>query len=364
MRCEALAASKLPTSMPDGRIHNFSAGPGTLPTEVLNMAQEGLCNFRGAGMGVMEMSHRSPEFESILNGAENLLRELLGIPDDYRVLFLQGGASMQFAQIPIAFGAPKYVVIGAWGEKAAAEAGMEPIWTDKDQGYRHVPMWEDLDLGNGVVHITTNETIHGVEFASDPPEGAEIIADASSNIVSRPMDVSRYAMIYAGAQKNLGPAGVTIAIMRDSLLSRHRDCAPTMLDYRVHAKNGSLYNTPPCWPIFMVGLVLQWVKANGGATGMAKRNEEKSATVYGALDGSEGFYRPHALDRSRMNVVFTLRDEKLTTAFVNEANSLGLNGLAGHRAVGGIRASLYNAMPIEGARALAEFMSDFARRHG
>jgi len=346
------------------RVFNFSAGPGTLPLPVLEAAERGLYDYEGTGMGVMEMSHRSSAFEAILDATEADLRQVMGIPTDYKVLFLQGGASLQFAQIPMAFETPRYVVTGAWGEKAAEAAGAEPIWTDVANGYRSVPAFEDLEVGAGTIHLTTNETIHGVEFPTDPPAGMRVIADASSNILSRPMDVSRYAMIYAGAQKNLGPAGVTVAILNDELLSRHRNDVPAMLDYRVHAKNRSLYNTPPCWPIFVVGLVVKWVIQQGGVVGMAARNATKSGAVYDAIDRSNGFYRPHAHHRSRMNVVFTLPSKELSERFVSEAAGMGMDGLAGHRSIGGIRASLYNAMPVEGAMKLAEFMDEFARRHG
>ncbi len=354
------------------RVFNFSAGPSTLPVPVLEQAQADMLDYRGTGMSVMEMSHRGGLFEEILQNAKADLRTLLGIPDGYQVLFLQGGASLQFSMVPMAFLAPgeraDYVVTGAWGQKAVEAARLAGeacvAWDGGEDGFRDVP--DALPSGGSYVHLTSNETIQGVQFSADPTADAPVVCDMSSDILSRPVDVSSYALIYAGAQKNMGPAGATVVIVRDEFLSRQKAGLPPMLDYRVHAKNDSMYNTPPTWSIYVSGLVYRHLIDTGGLAATQARNEAKAKLIYDAVDGSGGFYVGHAAPRarSRMNVVFTLRNDSLTKRFVSEATAQGLDGLKGHRALGGVRASIYNAFPMEGCHALAQFMEDFARRHG
>jgi phosphoserine aminotransferase len=354
------------------RVFNFSAGPSTLPLRVLEQAQAEMLDYRGTGMSVMEMSHRSAPFEAILAEAQADLRTLLGIPDGYRTLFLQGGASLQFAMIPMAFlpqgGHADYVVTGAWGQKAVESARTvgeaNVVWDGSADSFRAVPA--EISSDAAYVHTTSNETIHGVQFSTDPETGVPLVCDMSSDILSRPIDVSRYALIYAGAQKNMGPAGTTLVIVSDEFLATHKPGLPPMLDYRVHVKNDSMYNTPTTWSIYLCGLVYKHLLATGGLAGVQARNEEKASLLYRTIDGSEGFYQGHAMPgaRSTMNVVFTLRDDSLTKQFVKEAEAAGLDGLKGHRSVGGCRASIYNAFPIEGCQELAKFMEAFAHRHG
>lgn len=356
------------------RVFNFSAGPSTLPLPVLQQAQAEMLDFRGTGMSVMEMSHRSAAFEHILAEAQADLRSLLGIPDGYRTLFLQGGASLQFAMIPMAFLNPgeraDYVVSGAWGQKAVESArtlGEACVaWDGSEDNFRSTP--SEIPAGNGAayLHTTSNETIHGVQFPGDPAVEAPLVCDMSSDILSRPVDIAKYALIYAGAQKNMGPAGATLVVISDELLAKHKSNLPPMLDYRIHVKNDSMYNTPTTWSIYICGLVYKFLLATGGLEGAKARNEEKAELLYGAIDASEGFYQGHAVveARSNMNVVFTLRDDSLTKTFVKEAEAAGFDGLKGHRSVGGCRASIYNAFPVEGCRELAGFMEAFAHRHG
>ncbi len=362
-------------SQPYNRVFNFSAGPCTLPVEVLEEISKDLFNFKGSGVSVMEMSHRDKPFEKILAEAEADLRTLMGIPDDYRVLFLQGGASLQFMMAPGAFLHPgktaQYVVTGAWGKKALASAKMigdvEVLFDGKSGGYSDVPDWGGLNTkaDAAYIHFTTNETIEGPQFKSDPTLPAPIICDMSSDILSRPVDVSKYAMIYAGAQKNMGPAGATVVIIRDDFLATQRDGLQPMLDYKVFNENSSMYNTPPCWSIYVAGLVYKHVLAQGGLSAQATRNQKKADTIYIAIDGSAGFYKGHAAThcRSTMNVTFTLPSEDMTKAFLVEAAAKQLDSLKGHRSVGGLRASIYNAFPQEGADALAALMEDFAARN-
>lgn len=361
-------------SQPYDRIFNFSAGPCTLPVEVLEEARDGLMNYKGAGMSVMEMSHRSPAYEAIIAEAEKDIRSLLSIPDSYKVLFLQGGASMQFSMIPMCFlgegQTAEYITTGTWGQKAIEAAQLighvNEVYSGKADGFRCAPSSAELDLrpDAAYTHFTSNETVQGVEFPDDPSRKATWICDMSSDILSRKVDVDKYAMIYAGAQKNMGPAGVALAIVREDMLPRIPDSAQPMLDYRVHADNGSMYNTPPCWTIFMCGLVYKWVHRLGGVTEMNRRNKEKSALLYKAIDESSGFYKGHASKevRSIMNVTFTLPDEETTKRFIKEAEANRLDGLKGHRSLGGCRASIYNAFPLEGCQTLAEFMGDFASK--
>jgi phosphoserine aminotransferase len=363
-------------AQPYDRIFNFSAGPSTLPVPVLEQVQSELLNYSGTGMSVMEMSHRSAAFEGILAKAKADFKELFQVPEGYHVLFLQGGASTQFATVPMAFLAPgkvaQYVLTGSWGKKAIESAkpygASRVIFDGKAGNYSSIPANftpEPTDDAS-YTHFTTNETIQGVQFAEDPIWEGDLVADMSSDIASRPLDVSRYAMFYAGAQKNVGPAGVTLVVIKDEFLAKTATNLPPMFDYKVQAENDSLYNTPPTFGIYVCGLVFQYLLDNGGLTGAQARNEKKAAIIYEAIDNSQGFYRGHATpeSRSKMNVTFTLPSEELTKAFLKEADSQRLDGLKGHRSVGGIRASIYNAFPDEGCLALTELMSEFAKRHG
>ncbi len=359
-----------------GRIFNFSAGPSTLPIEVLEQAQRDLLNYDGSGMSVMEMSHRSAPFESIINRAEADLRALLAIPDDYSVLFLQGGASLQFSMIAMNFLAEGqeagYIVTGAWGEKALESAQLEgsakEVHSQKEGGYKKAPSWAEIPDCRGLayVHCTSNETIQGVEFSSDPsPLGAPIICDMSSDILSRPVHVSAYDLIYAGAQKNMGPAGLVVVIAKKSFLAGAKSGLGPMLDYKVQDKNKSLYNTPPCWSIYVTGLVFQHLLSTGGISGAEARNRAKAKVIYDAIDQSDGFFKGHAEvgSRSLMNITFTLPSDELTSQFIKACDQTQLDGLKGHRSVGGCRASVYNAFPREGCDRLAELMADFRKSH-
>ncbi|MBK9164508.1 MAG: 3-phosphoserine/phosphohydroxythreonine transaminase [Acidobacteria bacterium] len=358
------------------RIFNFSAGPAVMPEPVLERAREELLSLGGAGMSVMEMSHRSPEFESVLHKAEAGIRELLGLPADYRVLFTYGGATMQFSMVPMNLlrgGHADYITTGAWGEKAIAEARrfgpVNESFTTKGSGFRSVPLADEVAFSadSAFVHYTSNETIDGVEFPYDLEAGGiPVVCDASSNILSRPIDVSKYALIYAGAQKNIGPSGVTVVIIRDDLLERTPDGLPQLLDYRSYAKADSMPNTPNTWGIYLIGLVTDWLSEQGGLAAMAERNRAKAKLLYEAIDASDGFYRGHAerSARSLMNVTFRLPSEELEESFCTEAERCGMSGLRGHRSVGGIRASIYNAFPHEGVTALVEFMREFRDTNG
>ena len=358
------------------RVFNFSAGPAVLPEAVLARARDEMLDWHGSGMSVMEMSHRGKEFESIIARAESDLRTLLSIPDGYRVLFLQGGASLQFSMIPQnlmgAGGRADYVHTGEWAKKAIAEARrfgtVNVAASAEDRNFSYVPPqagWK-LSADAAYVHVTTNETIGGVEYHWVPDTGAvPLVADMSSHILSRPVEVSRYGLIYAGAQKNIGPAGLAIVIVREDLIGRAPAGTPSMLDYKVMADNGSMYNTPPTYGVYMAGLVFEWLLGLGGLAAMERLNREKAGLLYELIDRS-GFYSNPVdkSDRSLMNIPFRLRDEALDDTFLKEAGAAGLVQLKGHRSVGGMRASVYNAMPLEGVRALASFMSDFERRHG
>jgi len=362
------------------RIWNFSAGPAVLPAEVLEQVRDELLDWHGAGCGVMEMSHRGKEFTSIIETAEADLRELLAIPSGYKVLFLQGGATQQFAQLPMnllpAGASADYLVTGSWSKKALKEAqrvsaGMASVrvaGSTESTGFtRFLDTAEiDLDPAAAYLHVCTNETIHGVEIDCShlPASPVPLIADMSSHILSRPVDVSRYAMIYAGAQKNIGPAGVTLVIVREDLLGKAPATAPTVMDYAVMAENGSMLNTPPTFSIYVSGLVFQWLKRQGGLAEVAKTNAHKAELLYACIDESEGFYRNpvRVADRSRMNVPFTLANAVLDAEFLAESKAAGLVSLKGHKSVGGMRASIYNAMPTDGVRALVAFMHDFRKR--
>jgi phosphoserine aminotransferase len=366
------------------RVHNFSAGPAALPEPVLRQAAEEMLDWRGSGMGVMEMSHRGPEFMSIHAEAQALLRELMGVPAHYRTLFMQGGALAQNAILPLNLlngcrsgrrGGPAsadYVDTGVWSQKSIAEArrygAVNVVASGEGSGYTRIPergTWR-LDADADYLHICSNETIGGLEYPEEPDVGdVPLVADMSSSILSRPVDVTRYACIYGGAQKNIGPAGLTLVIVREDLIGHAQPATPTAFDYRVVADNDSMFNTPPTWAIYMAGLVFRWIKAEGGVAAMAARNAAKAALLYGALDASGLFVAPVAPGhRSRMNVVFRLRDERLDGAFLKGAQERGLAQLKGHRSVGGMRASIYNAMPIEGVQALVDYLREFERAHG
>ena len=361
--------------MQSERIYNFSAGPATLPTEVLEKAQSELLSLGGIGMSVMEVSHRSKYFEPILASAERGIRDLLNVPENYKVLFLQGGASLQFAMIPLNFRqtSADYILTGAWGEKAIKEAkrggAVNVVFSSKDNGFRAVPQPEEIRLSPNAdyVHYTSNETIDGVEFKYDLDGGnVPVVCDASSNILSKPIDVSRYALIYAGAQKNIGPSGVTLVIIRDDLLEKTPANQYAMLDYRRFAEHDSMPNTPNTWGIYLISLVCEWLKNKGGTAEMQKLNEAKAKILYDAIDRSDGFYQGHAerSARSAMNVTFRLPTAELDAKFATEAAENTLDGLKGHRSTGGIRASIYNAFPKEGVKKLIEFMKDFSQRNG
>ncbi|TXF12440.1 3-phosphoserine/phosphohydroxythreonine transaminase [Pelomicrobium methylotrophicum] len=359
-----------------GRVYNFSAGPAVLPEEVLIRARDEMLDWRASGMSVMEMSHRGKEFISIARKAEADLRELMAIPANYKILFLQGGATAQFAAVPMNLlrGRRKadYVNTGHWSKRAIAEAKkyceVHIAASSEDRNFSYVPPQERWELSSDAayVHITSNETIGGVEYHWIPDTGdVPLVADASSHILSRPIDVSRFGLIYAGAQKNIGPAGLAIVIVREDLIGGALPITPAIFDYKVQAENESMLNTPPTFALYMAGLVFEWLKEKGGLAAMERINLEKARLLYDLLDSSDFYASPVAkADRSRMNVPFTLKDPALEEEFLRQAKAHGLVQLKGHRSVGGMRASIYNAMPIEGVRALVEFMRDFAAKHG
>jgi len=356
------------------RIFNFSPGPAVLPLEVLEQAQAELLDWHQSGMSVMEISHRGQAFMQVAAEAEADLRELLSIPRNYKVLFLQGGASAQFALVPLNLTAPQstvdYVNTGHWSHKAIAEAGRYckvHLAGDAGGNYTRVPPQSELRFSAGAAyaHYTPNETIGGVEFGYVPEtRGVPLIADMSSSILSQPVDVSKFGLIYAGAQKNIGPSGLTVVVVRDDLIGRARAGTPLVFDYRAIADNDSMLNTPPTFAWYMAGLVFKWLKKSGGLAATATRNRIKAETLYAAIDASPFYANPVARDaRSRMNVTFTLGRPELDAAFLAEAAAAGLHGLKGHRVLGGMRASLYNAMPLAGVEALIAFMREFERRH-
>ena len=359
------------------RVHNFNPGPAGLPLEVLQQAQAEMLDYKGTGMSVMEISHRSKDFEAIVAEAQNDLRVLLKIPATYKILFLQGGASLQFAMVPMNFRpagtSVDYIVTGTWSKKAFKESqklGSSKVAASFEaENFNRLPTQAELELDPQAAYLyfASNETIHGVEYFSDPvpPASVPLICDASSDFISRPMDVSKYAMIYAGAQKNAGPAGVVVCIIREDMLEKVPANLPNLLDYKALAEENSLLNTPPCWSIYIVGLVLKWVKGLGGLDGVYKRNQDKAGLVYGTIDASGGFYKGHAkADRSLMNITFRLPNEALEEQFASEAKKKDLIGLKGHRSVGGLRASLYNATSVEDAQALVTFMKEFQQKNG
>lgn len=359
------------------RVYNFNPGPSTLPLEVLEQAQRELLAYQNTGMSILEMSHRSKPYEAIHQEAETSLKEMLGLGDSYRVLFIQGGASLQFSMIPMNFLCPgrtaDYIVTGSFAEKAWQEATLigstHVVASTADSNFNRIPKASEFTFSDNplYVHMTTNNTIYGTQWHEFPDTGdIPLFADMSSDILSRPVDGSRFALIYAGAQKNLGAAGVTIVAIRKDLLERCPKTIPTMLRYDIHAKNDSLYNTPPGFAVYLANLSLKWLKQQGGPAGIERHNQEKAALVYGTIDHSDGFYRGHAEkgSRSLMNITFRLPSVELEEKFAKEAAAEGLAGLKGHRSVGGMRASVYNAMSKAGCQALADFMREFQRKNG
>ena len=358
------------------RVFNFSAGPAMIPQAVLEKAQSEMLDWNGTGMSTMEMSHRGKEYMSIAEKAMTDLRDVMAIPDTHEILFLQGGASSQFAMVPMNLLRGKksadYINTGAWSKKAIAEAkkycDVNIAATTEDGKFSNAPAQEELKLNPDAayVHYTPNETIGGVEFDYIPEtNGVPLVADMSSTILSRPIDVSKFAVIYAGAQKNIGPAGLTVVIVRKDLIGEVIDGTPSMFDYKTHADNGSMSNTPPTYAWYLAGLVFDWLKQQGGLTKMAEINERKAAKLYAAIDGSDFYASPVAVNnRSWMNVPFTLKDAELDKVFLEEAAKQNLVTLKGHRSVGGMRASIYNAMPEAGVDALVKFMGEFAKKHG
>ena len=358
------------------RIFNFSAGPAILPVPVLEEAQRDLVALPGVGMSVLEVSHRSKAFEAILARTEADLRTLGTVPSNYKVLFLQGGASLQFSMVPLNLltdgRAADYIVTGGWAQKAVKEAKrVGPVniaGTTEAEQFSRIPRQDELTLDPNAayVHFTTNNTLFGTQWQTEPQVGeVPLVADACSDIFSRPIDVSKYGLIYAGAQKNLGPSGVTVVIVREDLLARSSKSLHTMLNYAVHAENGSMYNTPPCFAIYLMGLVMKWALEEGGLDAIGARNARKALRLYAEIDRT-GFYKGTAAadSRSAMNVTFRLGTEELEKKFVKESTAAGLDGLKGHRSVGGMRASIYNAFPEAGVEALVDFMREFERTNG
>jgi len=358
------------------RVYNFSSGPAVLPVSVLEQIQRDLVSLPGVGMSILEVSHRSAVFEQVIAKAEGDLRELAGIPANYKVLFLQGGASLQFSMVPMNLlpegRTADYIITGSWTDKAAKEAkkvgAVNIAATSAADNFGRIPTQSEWTLtpDAAYLHITSNNTIEGTQWHNEPNVGdVPLVSDASSDILSRPIEISKYGLIYAGAQKNLGPAGTTIVIIREDLLQRSSKSLHTMLNYATHAENGSLYNTPPVFAIYGVGLVLQWLRAQGGLQAIAKVNQRKAAKLYAEIDRT-GFFRPTANkdDRSLMNVTFRLPSEALEKQFVKESTTAGFDGLKGHRSVGGMRASIYNAFPEDGIDGLVDFMREFERKNG
>ncbi len=358
------------------RVFNFGAGPATLPEPVLRQAAEEMLDWHGTGMSVMEMSHRGKEFIGIHAQAEGDLRELLAVPRNYKVLFLQGGAAAQFALVPMNLlrgrAGADYIASGYWSKKAIGEAKryckVNVAASSEDGGFSYVPKQDTwrLDPQAAYVHVTTNETIEGTEYHWIPDTGnVPLVTDASSHILSQPLDVSRFGLIYAGAQKNIGPAGLTVVIVRDDLIGQAVPGTPAVFDYKIQAQADSMHNTPSTYGIYLAGLVFQWLKKAGGMEKMEEINIAKARLLYDYLDETEFYHAPVAKqDRSRMNVQFRLRNEQLDAGFLKQAEDRGLSQLRGHRAIGGMRASIYNAMPVEGVKALVEFMREFERKNG
>lgn len=358
------------------RIYNLSAGPAILPEEVLLEAQKDLYSYKGSGMSVMEMSHRGKIFDGIIKDADADLRKLLNISEDYSILFLQGGATLQFSMVPLNLMPPKnkadYILTGAWAEKAAKEAkrvgAVNVAATTKAENYSRIPKQSEmkLDPDASYVHFTSNNTIFGTQFRVEPEAGnVPLVCDASSDFLHKKLDIKKYALIYAGAQKNIGPSGVTVVVIRKDMLERSSDSLHTYMNYKIHAENETMYNTPTTFGIYIAGLVFKWLLNMGGLDEMYKRNLDKAKVLYDAIDGSDGYYKGTTAveDRSLMNVTYRLPNEQLEEKFVKEASAKGFSGLKGHRSVGGIRASIYNAFPKAGVEALAEFMSEFKKNN-
>lgn len=362
--------------MPE-RVYNFYPGPATLPLEVLEQVQDELVNFKNSGMSILETSHRSQTVENIVEETETLMKELLGADDKFRVLFLQGGASTQFAMVPMNFlnktKTADYILTGRWSDKAVKEAELygkvHIAASSKESNYKYIPGEEEINTSSNpeYIHITTNNTVAGTQWKHIPDFGkVPVVADMSSDILSRSIDINKFGLIYAGAQKNLGPAGVTVVVINKDFMERAEKGLPTMLSYATHANKNSLYNTPPVFSIYVVNLVLKWIKEQGGVKQIENRNELKAKYIYDVIDKSGGFYKGHARKDSRsfMNITFTMDNEDLEHEFIREAEANGFIGLKGHRSVGGLRASVYNAMPVEGCKALADFMEEFQRQMG
>ena len=360
--------------MPE-RIYNFSPGPATLPQEVLAQASKDIVNYNNTGMGLIELSHRSKDFMAVAEETEALLRELLNIPDNYKVLFLQGGASTQFAMIPMNLLGPgksaTYLNTGTWAKKAIKEANIiakaDVAYSSEDSSFDHVPAQGDYSVApeSEYLYFVSNNTIYGTQFQEFPQSEKMLVCDMSSDILSRPMDIKPFGLIFAGAQKNMGPAGATVVIIRDDLLDRTPDNVPTMFRYKTHADKGSMFNTPPCFAIYAIGLVLKWLKKMGGVAEIEKINREKAALLYDAIDKTD-FFKGHARQdsRSMMNVTFNLPTPELEAKLVADALEAGFSGLKGHRSIGGLRASIYNAFPRQGVVDLVDFMEEFARKNG
>jgi phosphoserine aminotransferase len=359
------------------RIYNFSAGPAILPEEVLKEAQENLYSLKGIGMSILEISHRSKTFDAIIQTAEKDIRDLLGISDDYSVLFLQGGATLQFSMVPLNLMPPKnkadYISTGSWSKKAIKEAKrvgtVNVAATTEAEGFNRIPKQEEfkLDPDASYVHFTSNNTIYGTEWKTEPVTGnVPLVCDASSDFMHKKLDINKYALIYAGAQKNIGPSGVTVVIIRKDMLERSNDSLHTYLNYKIHVENDSMYNTPTTFGIYIIGLVAKWLKNLGGLDAMYKLNCEKAGLLYDFIDQSGGYFKGHALpdSRSLMNLTFRLPSEDLEKKLITEATAAGFDGLKGHRSVGGLRASIYNAFPKKGVEDLVSFMKDFQTKNG
>lgn len=353
--------------------YNFNAGPSALPTVVLERAQAQLLDFEGNGMSIMEMSHRGKVYEAVHNAAIERMRKIYNIPEDYEVIFMQGGASLQFSMIPMNFlnegETAGYVMSGSWSQKALKEAKMQgatyEVASSKDNQFKNIPMDWNVEDNTRYIHMTSNNTIYGTQFKDIPEVNVPLIADMSSDIMSKPVDVSKFAMIYAGAQKNLGPSGVTVVIVKKDFLETAKEENPTVLQYKTHADSNSLYHTPPTFGIYMLGEVLKWIEEQGGLEAVDRQNEMKAGLIYDVIDASEGFYYGHADkdSRSLMNITFRVADEALEKQFLAEAAEAGFVGLNGHRSVGGCRASAYNAVPVAACEALATFMKEFQAKH-
>jgi len=359
------------------RVHNFNAGPAVLPEEVMLEAQADFFNYKGMGLSVMEMSHRSKEYQAIIDETYAAVKRIYGLGDDYEVLFLQGGASMQFLMVPLNFAfdgkEANFIHTGVWSKKAIGEAkkigkAVHIAASSEDRNFSYIPKSWTLSDNPSYLHITTNNTIFGTEWKADPvvPSGIPLIADMSSNFMSKPIDAQRYSMIYAGAQKNVGPSGTAVVIIKKELLEKAIPGQPSMLDYQLHAKNGSMYNTPATFTIYMIGLVLKWIEDFGGLDLIEQNNIAKAKYIYDAIDASNGFYKGtvDTADRSLMNITFRMPSEELEALFISEAKKNGMIGLKGHRDVGGCRASTYNSLPLPAAHALGEFMRSFQQQHG